>query len=164
MKAEIVDGKVTLDIAETLGSLSTRQRIEIALNLAVMPDVFEAVVDQLIEGHTDPLGHGYWSVDPQSLNVQRARLLTAQHRVLAEVITDWSRRIDTAKKDEARAKCHADALESALREENRRRFDNGWPEIAIPSPREWQYGDALPQAEIDAIVADVRAKMAEPKS
>ncbi len=159
MKAEIVDGKVTLDIAETLASLSTKQRIEIALNLAVTADVFASVVDQLIEGFSDPLNHGFWIVEHSTLNVQRARLLTAQDRVFAEYVKASSRDLDYAKKCEAREKCRADALEAALDAENARRRECDLPRLLIPSLPEWRYGESLPQAEIDAIVAEVRAKM-----
>lgn len=160
MKAEIKDGCVVLDIGETLGTLSTKQRIEIALNLAVMPDVFEAVVDQIVEGFADPLAHGHWFATRDMVEVQRGRILTGLGKVLAEFVKHEYSETARAKLDAECERQASYAFADALDVANRRLRECGLTPVTEPMRTAWRCSDSILDAEVARIVGDVMAKVA----
>lgn len=86
MKAEIKDGDITVNLWDSLNSLSLKDKLRLVVTLGCMEDVFDVVSDQLIDGYTDPVQDGWSSGDRDMIERKRLRLLESLDAVRFETV------------------------------------------------------------------------------
>lgn len=153
IRVTLDDGKLKLDLGDALGALTTLQKVEIALHLAVSADVFSAVVDQLIDDYTDPLKTGYWHCGHGAINAQRARVLAKMDAIRMEAVKHFMTEARRAKDEAERERAHAWRL---VREWPR--DSDGRPYKPLPDGPPWQSSPWPTEAEAVAALAAEDAK------